>query len=73
MSLNERLVIRINAAEISWFDFSVLILITVFGFIYLHDPWYWGVGWIGESQYGDAQFWWNGAIHVSNSLFQDNL
>ena len=72
MSLNERLVIRINAAEISWFDFSVLILITVFGFIYLHDPWYWGVGWIGESQYGDAQFWWNGAIHVSNSLFQDN-
>jgi 4-amino-4-deoxy-L-arabinose transferase-like glycosyltransferase len=57
---------------VTWFDVAVLTLLCVGGLVYLHDPLYWGVGWIGEAQYGDAEFWWRGALHVARGLFQDN-
>lgn len=61
-----------KASNISWFDLLVLTLMFIGGIFYLHNALYWGVAWIGDSQYGDAEFWWNGALHISQGLFQDN-
>ncbi len=61
-----------KTTKISWFDLIILILILMGGAFYLHDALYWGVGWVGESQYGDAEFWWNGALHIAQGLFKDN-
>lgn len=58
--------------EIRWLDLLLLATMFTAGFLYLHDPVYWGVAWIGDSQYGDAEFWWNGALHISQGLFHDN-
>jgi len=50
---------------ITWFDLLVLVSILVGGSLYLHNALYWGIAWIGNSQYGDAEFWWNGALHIA--------
>lgn len=61
-----------KTSNISWFDFIVLILLITGGVLYLHNPMHWGIAWIGDSQYGDAEFWWNGANHVAQGFFQTN-
>lgn len=72
MSWKEQLCKFSKISSISRFDLSVIIFIMTLGAFYLHDALYWGVGWVGETQYGDAEFWWNGALHVSQGIFQDN-
>lgn len=59
-------------SAISWFDLVVISLVFLGGFFYLHDVLHWGVGWVGDSEYGDAAFWWNGALHIAHGIFQDN-
>lgn len=72
MSWRDRFAKSSNLLSISWFDLLVLGLLLVGGWIYLHNVLHWGVGWIGESEYGDAEFWWNGALHFAQGIFQDN-
>lgn len=67
-----RLSLLCNAVAISWFDVLVMGLLLVVGFIYLHDIATWSIGYIGDAQYGDAQFWWSGALNVAQGIFQDN-
>lgn len=72
MSWKDGFVKPFKNSAISWFDLVVITVILVGGAIYLHDCLYWGIGWIGTAQYGDAEFWWNGALHVARGIFQDN-
>ncbi len=73
MSWKDRLALTYkDPAIISWFDFTALALLCIGGALYLHNALHWGVAWIGEAQYGDAEFWWNGALHVAQGLFKDN-
>src|SRR4051812_20911618 len=53
-------------------EFFFLCLIFCGGLLYHWDPKFWGPAYIGNSQYGDAEFWWNGAIHFSIGIFADN-
>jgi hypothetical protein len=72
MSLKDRLAAAIMAARISWFDLAVLGLFVVGGLAYHTDPKSWGIGYVGDAEYGDGQFWWDGAIHVSEGFFRNN-
>lgn len=58
--------------KISWFDLAILSLIFLGGFLYLHDVRYWSVGYVGDAPCGDAQFWWDGAVHFAKGIFEDN-
>lgn len=63
---------KCRISTISWFDIGILTIIIAGGLIYFHNIQYWGVGYVGGVQYGDAQFWWDGALHVAQGIFQDN-
>lgn len=58
--------------NISWFDLFLVVILFSVGFIYLHNSYYWGIAYIGKSQYGDAKLWWDGAIHVAKGIFTEN-
>lgn len=62
----------VRAAQISRFDFVVVLLLSIGGATFLWGTQYWGFAMIGDSSYGDAEFWWRGAIHVSEGIFADN-
>jgi len=49
-----------------------IFLLLLGGFIYHWNPLHWGPAYIGNNQYGDAEFWWNGAIHFANGIFANN-
>lgn len=72
MSWKNKLSVLSLAPAISWFDFFILSFLIIGGSFYLHDLMYWGIGYIGDAPYGDAQFWWSGAVHVARGIFQDN-
>lgn len=51
--------------------FAALVLIG--GGLAFHWPaTFWGIGFVGERQYGDAEFWWNGAVHLARGIVADN-
>lgn len=56
--------------NISWFDLAIIISIFIGGTLYLQNALHWGVAWIGSAQYGDAEFWWNGALHVAQGALK---
>lgn len=64
--------IKFKTPQTNLFDLITFVFLFIFGFIYLHDFKFWGVGYIGDTQYGDAQFWWDGALHLAQGIFQDN-
>jgi hypothetical protein len=72
VSLRNALHLRCQTLSISWFDFTIVGLLLIGGMLFLHDVRHWSVGYIGDAQYGDARFWWDGAIHVAQGIFQDN-
>lgn len=53
-------------------DLVIILAILIGGAIYYHDPRFWSIGFIGDNQWGDAEFWLNGAIHFSKGIFEDN-
>jgi hypothetical protein len=71
-SLRNRLTLLCQKPAISWFDLIIFGLFLLGGFIYLHNALHWGVGYVGDVEYGDAEFWWNGATHIAQGIFQDN-
>lgn len=72
MLWRERLLVLCKAPDIAWLDLIILASLFLGGALYLNNPLDWGIAWIGNSQYGDAEFWWNGALHVAEGLFRDN-
>lgn len=72
MPWKERLILRYKVSDITWLDLIILILLIIGGALYFNPSLHWGGAWIGTSQYGDAEFWWNGALHVSQGFFREN-
>jgi hypothetical protein len=61
------------ACGISWLELGGLLLLFAGGFLFLRDPAYWGrAAYVGSAQFGDAEFWWNGALHFSQGIVADN-
>lgn len=43
------------------------------GFFFLSDAPHWGRNaYVGSAQFGDAEFWWNGALHFSQGIVAEN-
>lgn len=57
---------------VALFDLAVIIAFLVGGAVYYRDPHFWSVGFIGDNQWGDAEFWLNGAIHFARGIWEDN-
>lgn len=70
MPWKAKLALLYKTSSITWFDLAVIVCILVGGSLYLHNALHWGVAWIGNSQYGDAEFWWNGALHVAQGALK---
>ena len=62
----------LSAVEASAFDGLAVLSIFAAGALYLWDTRYWAIGLVGDHLYGDAEFWWNGALHVAEGIFRDN-
>lgn len=59
--------------ELNWWEFGFLVLLLAGGFAFLRDAPFWGAAaYIGHAQFGDAQFWWDGALHFSQGIVADN-
>lgn len=58
----------------AWFDIFVVAIIILCGMIFLSDPRGWAPNvYVGNDQFGDAEFWWNGALQFSRAAIWDNL
>ncbi len=59
--------------ELDGFDTGFFIVLAVSCFLYHHDLKFWsGIVTIGNWQYGDAEFWWNGGIQFAEGIVADN-
>jgi hypothetical protein len=59
--------------EASWADVVFCLLLILAGLYFLHDAPHWGKqAYVGSAQYGDAEFWWNGALHFSEGIVAEN-
>jgi hypothetical protein len=59
--------------EMSWLDFIFCAGVILAGFCFLRDAPYWARNtYVGGAQYGDAEFWWNGALHFSHGIIAEN-
>ena len=60
-------------AGISWAELAFFLLVAVGGFLFLRDAPHWGrAAYVGSAQFGDAEFWWNGALHFSQGIVAEN-
>lgn len=59
---------------IDGFDFTFLILLVACALAYHQNTRYWaGNATIGNWQYGDAEFWWNGALQFAEGILRENV
>lgn len=59
--------------EASWPELGFILLVGLAGFLFLRDASYWGRhAYVGTAQFGDAEFWWNGALHLAEGIVADN-
>src|SRR5262249_6476326 len=72
MSLKGTAARLLAAGGVSLFDLVAAALLFAGGLAYHWEGDYWAIGLVGETQYGDGQFWWTGALHVSEGVFADN-
>lgn len=62
-----------DSAQLSWGELAFLALLIAGGFFFLRDAPHWGrAAYVGSAQFGDAEFWWNGALHFSQGIVADN-
>lgn len=60
-------------AGVSWAELVFFILVVVGGFFFLRAAPHWGrAAYVGSAQFGDAEFWWNGALHFSQGIVAEN-
>lgn len=63
----------INISSANTHDLAVVIVFFVGGACFLWNVPYWaGLVNMGNAQYGDAAFWWNGALHFAEGIIKDN-
>lgn len=54
-------------------DLFIVLVFFLGGSWFLWDSTYWaGLVNMGSAQYGDAAFWWNGALHFAEGIIKDN-
>jgi 4-amino-4-deoxy-L-arabinose transferase-like glycosyltransferase len=59
--------------EVGWLELGFILLVVLAGFSFLRDAPYWGRNaYAGTAQFGDAEFWWNGALHFSQGIVAEN-
>jgi Dolichyl-phosphate-mannose-protein mannosyltransferase len=51
--------------EVSLYDLALAVALVVGGLAYHWDFEHWSIGLVGGVVYGDAEFWWDGALHVA--------
>lgn len=62
-----------STRDVTWAEFTFCLLLVVAGVVFLGDAVTWGSSaYVGGAQYGDAEFWWNGALHFSQGIIADN-
>ncbi len=62
-----------HSFEVSWAELGFILLVLAGGFLFLRDPSFWGRNaYVGSAQFGDAEFWWNGALHFSQGIVAEN-
>lgn len=60
-------------ASLSWAELGFIFILLAGGFLFLRDAPYWGrSAYVGSAQFGDAEFWWNGALHFSQGIVAEN-
>lgn len=60
-------------AGVSWVELAFFLFVVAGGFFFLRDAPYWGrAAYVGSAQFGDAEFWWNGALHFSQGIVKEN-
>lgn len=58
--------------SVSFFDVAAVLTVLLGGLVYYWNVHYWSIGFIGDNQWGDAEFWLNGAIHFAKGIIEDN-
>lgn len=62
------------SGQLDGFDVGFLIVLTLSCFLYHHPLKFWsGAATIGNWQYGDAEFWWNGALQFAEGIVANNV
>jgi hypothetical protein len=60
--------------SVSPFDLAVIIVTVCAGLIFLRDaPGWASFAYVGNDQFGDADFWWRGALQFSQGFFWENI
>ena len=60
--------------SVSPFDLAVIIVTVCAGLIFLRDAPGWAPDvYVGNNQFGDAEFWWRGALQFSQGFFWENI
>jgi hypothetical protein len=63
-----------DASTVAWFDLIVVMMIVLGGLIFLWDAPGWApYAYIGNDQWGDADFWWRGALQFSQAYVWENI
>jgi 4-amino-4-deoxy-L-arabinose transferase-like glycosyltransferase len=57
------------SSRASAFDLIVVLALVLGGAVYHWDFNHWAIGLVGGEPYGDAHFWWDGAVRVSDGQF----
>ncbi|MBE34321.1 MAG: hypothetical protein CMI16_01955 [Opitutaceae bacterium] len=58
---------------INWLEIAFFSLVIFGGFFFLRNAPHWGqMAYVGSAQYGDAEFWWNGALHFAQGIVEEN-
>jgi 4-amino-4-deoxy-L-arabinose transferase-like glycosyltransferase len=73
MSLKEFVQARLpSAPRASLFDLLAAIILVAGGLAYHWDFRSWTVGVVGDCHFGDAEFWWDGAVRVGEANFNNH-
>ena len=63
-----RLARLLPSTRASGFDLAFVVTLFVVGAIFHWGFEYWAAGLVGGESYGDAHFWWDGAVRVSDAM-----
>lgn len=65
---------KIRPETASGADLVIVFLLCTGGFLFLRDAQAWAPNvYIGHDQFGDADFWWQGVLEMSQGIFWDNV
>lgn len=63
----------ISVSSANQYDLLFIVALFLGGAWFFWDLSYWaGIVNMGSAQYGDAAFWWNGALHFAQGIIKDN-